>query len=156
MAVREVRIFALSLLLVGCGNGEPPGERFSRNEKHEDARSLVLSEEDLKRQISMAEKGGAEARLKLEWHYSTRGDMELYRYWLEQGAARMDVSAMQRLALFLSMEQGGGDCKRAMQILEQGLRLDPPESTRALMEMDLQRLRHDLIGSPPCGVGFTD
>jgi len=104
----------------------------------------------------MAEGGDAEARLKLEWHYSIRGDMERYRYWLEEGAARMDVSAMQRLALFLSMEQGGGDCKRAMQILEQGLRLDPPESTRALMEMDLQRLRHERIGIPPCGVGFSD
>ncbi len=46
-------------------------------------------------------------RLKLEWHYSTRGDMERYRYWLEE-VARMDVSSMQRLALFLSLEQGGG------------------------------------------------
>ncbi|WP_369038287.1 hypothetical protein [Stenotrophomonas maltophilia] len=147
---------ALSLLLAGCGSGVPQDDRFSKNEKSEEAQSLVLSEEDLKRQISMAENGSAEARLRLEWHYSTRGDMERYRYWLEEGVARMDVSSMQRLALFLSLEQGGGDCKRAMQILEQGLRLDPPETTRALMEADLQRLRHERIGVPPCGVEFSN
>lgn len=99
---------ALSLLLVGCGNGEPQEERFSREEKYEEAPGLALSEEELERQISMAENGSAEARLKLEWHYSTRGDMERYRYWLEEGVARMDISSMQRLALFLSLEQGGG------------------------------------------------
>ncbi|MBH1640579.1 hypothetical protein [Stenotrophomonas geniculata] len=146
----------LSLLLVGCGNGEPQEERLSRNEKHDEAPSLALSEEELERQIAMAENGNAEARLKLEWHYSTRGDMERYRYWLEEGVARMDVSSMQRLALFLSLEQGGGDCKRAMQILEEGLRLDPPETTRELMEMDLQRLRHERVGVPPCGVGLSN
>lgn len=83
-------------------------------------------------------------------------DMERYRYWLEEGVARMDVSSMQRLALFLSLEQGRGDCKRAMQILEEGLRLDPPETTRELMEMDLQRLRHERVGVPPCGVGLSN
>ncbi|WP_408022891.1 hypothetical protein [Stenotrophomonas geniculata] len=62
----------LSLLLVGCGNGEPQEERLSRNEKHDEAPSLALSEEELERQISMAENGSAEARLELEWHYSTR------------------------------------------------------------------------------------
>ena len=75
---------ALSLLLVGCGNGEPQEERLSRNEKYDEAPSLALSEEELERQTSMAENGSAEARLKLEWHYSTRGDMERYRYWLEE------------------------------------------------------------------------
>ncbi|MFV1848859.1 hypothetical protein ACNJRW_22045 [Stenotrophomonas maltophilia] len=149
-------LVVLSVLLAACGSEGLQGEGEPRLGRAGEAPSLVLSEKELQNQISMAEGGDAEARLKLEWHYSTRGDMERYRYWLEEGAARMDVSAMQRLALFLSMEQGGGDCKRAMQILEQGLRLDPPESTRALMEMDLQRLRHERIGIPPCGVGFPD
>jgi hypothetical protein len=43
-----------------------------------------------------------------------------------------------------------------MQILEEGLRLDPPETTRELMEMDLQRLRHERVGIPPCGVGISN
>ncbi|PKD78201.1 hypothetical protein, partial [Escherichia coli] len=59
---------ALSLLLAGCGSGVPQDDRFSRNEKSEEAPSLVLSEEELKLQISMAENGSAEARLRLEWH----------------------------------------------------------------------------------------
>lgn len=146
---------SMLLLLAGCqvSTSEPVAAMDDQEENMVSASaSDVLSPSELQKQEALARKGEQPAIAKVEWHYMRTGDTEKFRYWLEHGAATGHPASMQRLATHLAQEGGPDNCKRAIKLLEDARSkiTDPVELKQSPIDTDLQVLRGEIDGVPPC------
>lgn len=149
--MKIIAIAILTFSMAACEDSHTPPQEVSESEMIGAGLGKALPPDELSVMEKKALTGDPHAQALVELHYMEVGDSVLYEKWLEDGAARKDPAAMQRLATHLSM-QGGVGCGRAIKLLEEVVRLVPDEKTnlRTVVDIQLRELNGEIEGIPLC------
>ncbi len=140
------------LLLISCNEATETDQAMKGPQVVAGSASENLTPRQLFAAQQAANAGDAHSQALVESHYQRLGNEELYKEWLERGAARNDPAAMQRLSAYLASKGGPENCARAINLLNQAKLVAPrmPTNLYAVIDVNLRVLKGEVRGAPAC------
>ena len=146
---RTWRLLPLCALLVlaGCG---PETDDSVRVASGSPTSTFVLNDSQLEVVTREADRGDVAAMLRLVRHYEHAGSMRDTERWLRAAAAKGDVSAMQNLAVLITVQPSAAKCREAESLLVDAISRAKESTQRENVAQTLKVFRQGFRGKGPC------